>query len=111
MSKQSSILAKATRFARTALPVLAVAALSQTALAAGGFSNEINSMATNIRTAIYTFVGIVAGIIVLWQCLEGAQGRKQWGDILHTCLWVVGAAASIALVTWLWTRGGSLTFG
>lgn len=94
--------------AKNALLATALAVASQGAMAAG--FDDVSDMATTIRTGIYTIVGIVAGIVVLWQCFEGAQHRKQWGDILITCLWVIGAAASIAFVTYLWTKGGSMTF-
>lgn len=106
--KNTAISNKFTPFAKNAMLAMALALVSHGAMAAG--FDDANQMATTVRTAIYTFIGIVAGIVVLWQCFEGAQGRKQWGDILVTCLWVVGAAASIALVTWLWTKGGSMTF-
>lgn len=95
-----------TNTVRTVAITLALLA-AQGAMVAG--FDDVTSMATTVRT-IYTLVVVVAGIIVLWQCFEGAQHRKQWGDILITCLWVIGAAASIAFVTWLWTKGGSMTF-
>ena len=93
---------------KNVLAASALALISHGATAAG--FDDANQMATNVRAGIYAFIGILAGIVVLWQCFEGSQGRKQWGDILVTCLWVVGAAASIALVTWLWTKGGSMSF-
>lgn len=96
-----------TNTVRTVAVTLALLA-AQGAMAAG--FDDVTSMATTVRTGIYTLVGVAAGIIVLWQCFEGAQHRKQWGDILITCLWVIGAAASIAFVTWLWTKGGAMTF-
>lgn len=88
--------------------LLAVAA-SHPALAAG-FSEEASTMITNIRTGIYTIVGVVATIALLWQMVQGFSGRKTWGDIFETCLWIVGAGAAIALATWLFTKGGSMSF-
>ncbi len=94
--------------AKNVMIATALTVASQGAMAAG--FDDVSDMATTIRTGIYTFVGIVAGVVVLWQCFEGSQHRKQWGDILITCLWVIGAAASIAFVAYLWTKGGSMTF-
>ncbi len=94
---------------KTTLAAALLAALASQTVLAGGF-DDVTSMATTIRTGIYTVVGVIAAIVVLWQCLEGMQHRKQWGDILITCLWVIGAAASIAFVGYLWTKGGSMTF-
>lgn len=98
---------KNTRF-KNVLLAFSMLIASHGAMAAG--FDDMTSMATTIRTGIYTFLGVVASIIVLWQCIEGAQHRKQWGDVLVTCLWVVGAAASIAFVAYLWTKGGSMSF-
>lgn len=38
------------------------------------------------------------------------MGRKTWGDIFESCLWILGAGAGVALATWIFTRGQSLTF-
>lgn len=90
----------------------AVAMLGAAPLAsAAGFEAEVKGMADKIYKGIYGFVGVVALIVVLWQCVEGWSGRKSWMDILATCLWVVAAAATGALVTWLWQKGSSMTFG
>ena len=90
----------------------AVAMLGAAPLAsAAGFEADAKDMANKIYKGIYGFGGVVALIVVLWQCVEGWSGRKSWMDILATCLWVVAAAASAALVTWLWQKGQSMTFG
>lgn len=94
--------------AKNALLATALTVASQGAMAAG--FDDVSNMATTIRTGIYAIVGIVVGIVVLWQCFEGAQHRKQWGDVLITCLWVIAAAASIAFVGYLWTKGQAMTF-
>lgn len=108
MDISTSTSSRKTTLFKNILTAAAMCIASHGAMAAG--FDDATSMATTIRTGIYTFLGVVASIIVLWQCIEGAQGRKQWGDILVVCLWVVGAAASIAFVTFLWTRGGSMSF-
>lgn len=100
---------------KTHMAVHALALLTMLGIAplasAGGFEADAKDMANKIYKGIYGFVGVVALIIVLWQCVEGWSGRKSWMDILATCLWVVAAAASAALVTWLWSKGQSMTFG
>lgn len=78
---------------------------------AAGFEAEAKGMADKIYKGIYGIVGVVALIIVLWQCVEGWSGRKSWMDILVTCIWVIAAAGSGVLVTWLWQKGQSMTFG
>ncbi|MDO4997319.1 MAG: hypothetical protein Q4E16_01590 [Neisseria sp.] len=93
----------------TVLIALFAVTASQMALAAG-FEAEASAMITNIRTAVYTVVGVVAGLCLLWQFAQGWGGRKTWGDILDTCLWIVSAGAAIALATWLFTKGGSMSF-
>lgn len=89
---------------------VALLAMAQTALA-DGFSGEVSSMAISVRTAIYTLVGVVATIALVWQAAQGFGGRKTWGDVLETCLWIVFAGAAIAVGTWLFTKGGSMKVG
>lgn len=78
---------------------------------AAGFADDAGNMIKNIRTGIYTVVGIAAGLALLWQFVEGWSGRKSWSDILGTAMWIIGAGAAITLATWLFTKGGSMTFG
>lgn len=110
-AKSNAIMTKTS--VQTAVHGLAVVAMLGAAplASAAGFEAEAKDMANKIYKGIYGFVGVVALIIVLWQCVEGWSGRKSWMDILATCLWVVAAAASAALVTWLWQKGQSMTFG
>lgn len=89
---------------------VALLAMAQTALA-DGFSSDVSSMAISVRTAIYTLVGVVATIALIWQAAQGFGGRKTWGDVLETCLWIVFAGAAIAVGTWLFTKGGSMKVG
>ncbi|WP_434776868.1 TrbC/VirB2 family protein [Neisseria sp. Ec49-e6-T10] len=77
---------------------------------AAGFEGEVTSMITMIRNGIYVVVGVVATICLLWQFAQGFMGRKTWGDILETGLWIVGAGAGIVIATWLFAKGGSMTF-
>lgn len=86
-----------------------LAMFAQTAMAAG-FEAEATTMITNIRQGIYTIVGVIATIALLWQFAQGWMGRKTWGDILETAMWIVGAGAGVALATWLFTNGGKMTF-
>ena len=84
--------------------------MAQVALA-DGFNGEVSSMAISVRTAIYTLVGVVATIALIWQAAQGFGGRKTWGDVLETCLWIVFAGGAIAIGTWLFTKGGSMKVG
>ncbi len=76
---------------------------------AAGFATEGKAMIEMIRDGIYGIVGVVATVCLLWQFAQGFMGRKTWGDILETCLWIVGAGAGIVLATWLFTKGGSMS--
>ena len=89
---------------------VALLPMAQTALA-DGFSGDVSSMAISVRTAIYTLVGVVATIALIWQAAQGFGGRKTWGDVLETCLWIVFAGAAIAIGTWLFSKGGSMKVG
>ena len=110
-AKSNTIMAK--NSVQAAMHGLAAVAMLGAAplVSAAGFEADAKDMANKIYKGIYGFVGVVALIVVLWQCVEGWSGRKSWMDILATCLWVVAAAASAALVTWLWQKGQSMTFG
>ena len=76
----------------------------------GGGFNEVNNMATTIRTAIYTLVGILAGICLVWQCYLGFAGRKTWTDIAETSIYIIAAGASLAFAGYLFTKGASISF-
>ncbi|HEZ7193146.1 TrbC/VirB2 family protein [Kingella negevensis] len=90
--------------------MVALGLATQSAMAAGGFASEAKTMVESIRDGINIIVGVVATIALLWQFAQGFMGRKTWGDILETSMWIVGAGAGIALATWLFTKGGSMTF-
>ncbi len=90
--------------------MVALGLVAQSAMAAGGFANEAKTMVETIRDGIYIVVGVVATVALLWQFAQGFMGRKTWGDILESSLWIVGSGAAIALATWLFTKGGSMSF-
>ena len=94
---------------KTTLAAALLAALASQTVFAGGFDDATN-MATIIRNGVYAVVSILAGMVILWNCFEGMQHRKQWGDILITCLWAVATAASVAFTAYLFTKGQSMTF-
>lgn len=104
--QQHSVIAK---MGCKAVTIMLLAGLSPLALAAG-FSADATGIITSIRTAIYAIVGVCAGLALLWCFAMGWSGRKTWTDVLELGLWIVGAAASIALATYLWSKGGSMTF-
>lgn len=109
-AKSNAIMAKTS--VQAAVHGLAVVAMLGAAplASAAGFEAEGKSMADKFYKAIYGIVGVVASIVVLWQCVEGWSGRKSWMDILVTCIWVIAAAASGAFVTWIWQKGQSMSF-
>lgn len=84
--------------------------LPQLSFAAGGLQNEAKTMLETVRSAIVIVVGIVATIALLWQFAQGFMGRKTWGDILESCLWILGAGAAVALAGWIFIRGQSISF-
>lgn len=92
------------------LAVLSLLFFTPLALAAGGLETEVTGMMETIRTSIYAIVGVLATIALLWQCAQGFMGRKTWGDVFEAMLWIFGAGAAIAFATWLFTKGGSISF-
>ncbi|ULJ69326.1 TrbC/VirB2 family protein [Wielerella bovis] len=78
---------------------------------AAGFEAEGKSMADTVFKGIYAIVGVVALIVALWQAVEAWSGRKSWMDFFHTLIWIVVAAATPALVAWLWKKGQQMVFG
>lgn len=105
MKPQYTFLKRTGTVALAALPFL----LPELAHAAGGFA-QATGIITQIRDSIYAIVGICAGLALLWCFAMGWSGRKTWTDVLELGLWIVGAAAAIALATWLWNSGGSMSF-
>lgn len=71
---------------------------------------EATQMATDIRSNIYAFIGVIAGIALLWCFFMGWSGRKTWADILDIALWIFGAAAAFSLAAFLWAKGGGVSF-
>lgn len=93
------------------LLVLFFAGFAQCAMAAGGgFSAEGVAMATEVRNALYTVIGVIAGLCLLWQFVQGWGGRKTWTDVLETGLWIFCAGGSFAIATWFFTGGAKMVF-
>lgn len=89
--------------------VLGTLFAAQAAMAAGGLeaaTTQLKSIAETIRIV----VGIVATIALLWECAQGFMGRKTWGDVFGTCLWIFGAGAAFFLATWIFEAGKSTSF-
>lgn len=83
--------------------------ISNMALAAGGFS-EVTALATQFRAWLYTFVGVLAAVVLIWACYEGFGGHMTWSEIMKKCLWIVAGGAGIPMAAYLWATGGKLTF-
>ncbi len=60
-------------------------------------------------TAVLVF-GVVCTVLLIWQMVQGASRKKDWMDVLGTCLWILGAGAAIAFGTYLFTEGGKMKF-
>lgn len=82
---------------------------AQMAMAAGGF-NEVKSKAEMVRDGILLVVGVIATILLIFQGMQGAQGRKDWMDVATTCAWILFIACSGSLVAWLLLTGKSINF-
>ncbi|MCV2502468.1 MAG: hypothetical protein N4Q30_00025 [Neisseriaceae bacterium] len=67
--------------------------------------DETQTMVGKIRATVTILVAGISAIALLWQFAQGFMGRKTWGDILESCLWIVGAGAAYALANWLFTKG------
>lgn len=104
----SKFVSKGTQEWAKALALCSLLGFANVALAAG--FDEVSDMAKTVRTAIYALVGVIAGLALVWQFAQGFGGRKSWTDILETAAWIVGAGAGIAFATWLFTKGGSISF-
>jgi tagB2 len=90
------------------IAAVALLTIAQMTLADG--FNDVNNIAVKVRQGIYVLVGTICGITMLWFFLQAKSGRKTWGDFLELSLYVVGAGASIAFATYLFTKGGSVSF-
>lgn len=78
---------------------------------AAGFEETGKSMANTIFKAFYGIVGVVALIVGLWQAVECWSGKRDWMDFGKTMGWIAIAAATPALVAWIWKMGQSFVFG
>lgn len=96
---------QAAKFSLAAFFVVA----AHNALAAGGLSSVEGGIKEFI-TGFYGIVGIIAGVALLCTFLWGKLGKKHWSDVVETCAWIVGAAASLAIAKALWDWGKSASF-
>ena len=87
---------------------IALLTMAQLSLADG--FNDLNSTATKIRAGLYTFVGILFSITLLWAFFAAKNGQKTWYNILVECLYIVGGGASIGFVAFLFATGGKMSF-
>lgn len=77
---------------------------------AAGFADTATVALTSIKDGIYTVIGVVAIIALLWQVAQGFMERKTWPEVFTTCAWILAAGAAPALATWLFTTGKSMSF-
>lgn len=81
----------------------------EAAMAAGGFTQATGTL-EKVRDTIYAVTGVCATIALLWQCALGFMKKKDWPDVLGTCLWIIGAGAAVAFATYLFAEGGKMKF-
>ena len=73
--KTSEVAIQKSSITKNVLFAAAIATASQAAMAAG--FEDASTMATTIRNGMYTIIGVLAGLALLWQFVQGWGGRKQ----------------------------------
>ena len=84
-------------------------AACQSALAAGGLGN-VESGLKEFLTSFYGIVAIIAGFALLACAMMGMADRMGWGEVVVKCGWIIFAAASLAIVKYLWDLGKNVSF-
>lgn len=76
----------------------------------GGFSSATN-IVKDIANGLYAIIGVVATIALVWQFALGFMNKKEWPDVLGTCLWILGAGAGLGFATYIFSQGTSIGSG
>lgn len=92
-----------------AVAIASMMGAAQFAMAAGGLSS-VESGLKDFFTSFYGICAIVAGFAILFVMVKGFSGHGNWPDLIEKAAWVIGAAASAALVKALWDWGKSVSF-
>jgi hypothetical protein len=83
----------------------ALVTVGNVALAGGGGLGGLNTAtttATSIRTGLFAFVGVLAGIYLIYLAIMAKSDKKTWGDFGMGVVHVAIAGASIVLGEWAW---------
>ena len=85
-----------------ALAAVAIAAASSNALALGGL-DKAKTAADDIKTGLYTLVGVVALIYLIYLGVMAFTEKKSWADFGWGVVYVSLVGASVALGSWAWS--------
>lgn len=77
------------------------------AFAAGGGLQVASTKAMEIRTWLYSFLGITAIGYILFKILMAYMHRGGWGDVGMAVIYAVVAGGSILAGEWAWSVWGS----
>ncbi|ELY1989185.1 conjugal transfer protein [Vibrio harveyi] len=79
-----------------------VFAMSSPAMASGGFT-KATEVAEDLKAEIYTFLGVIVFIYLMYNIINAKLGRQQWSDVLVALGHVALAGGAIAGGTWAWS--------
>lgn len=69
------------------------------ALAAGGLDAGTDAM-NDIKFWIYTFAGVVAFVVLVYNIIMALVERKTWGDVGMALVYVAGAGGALLAAQW-----------
>jgi len=68
----------------------------------GGLTTA-TSTATEIKTGLYSLVGVLALIYLLWVGVQAFTEKKSWADFGWAVVHVAAVGAATTLGTWAWS--------
>ncbi|MFM4936160.1 hypothetical protein ACET94_16740 [Aeromonas veronii] len=71
------------------------------AFAAGGLDAGTNAM-SDIKIWLYSFLAVVAVLILLYNITMALFERKTWGDVGMALVYVTAAGGSVLAGEWAW---------
>lgn len=105
------------QWARINMKQVALAAVlvfgTQAVMAAGGISGGFSqgkSIIEDITTGIISIIGSICVLLLIWQMIQGAMKKKDWMDVLVTCIWIVAIGAAGAFGIYLYEQGQKMKF-
>lgn len=85
--------------------LLCIFLLSNTVFAQG--LNEATKAASEFQVWLYSFLGIVSIVYMIYQVILALAEKQQWSDVLFALFKVAVAGGSIVGGTWAWSIWGS----